>query len=42
MLFPFTEKINEPNISESFITLGALNTNVEQFYHNQKQIISLG
>ena len=39
---PFTEKINQPNISEAFITLVALNVNFEQFYHNQKQIISLG
>ena len=42
MLFPFIEKINQPNISESFITLVALNINFEQFYQNQKQIISLG
>ena len=40
MLFPFTEKINQPNISETFITLAALNINFEQFYQNQKQIIS--
>ena len=42
MLFPFTEKISQPDISESFITLVALNINFEQFYHNLKQIISLG
>ena len=40
MLFPFTEKINQPNISAAFITLVALNINFEQFYHSQKQIIS--
>ena len=42
MLFPFTEKTNQPNIYESFITLVALTISFEQFYHNQKQIISLG
>ena len=40
MIFPFTEKINHPNISEAFITLVALN--IEQFYHSPKQIINLG
>ena len=35
MLFPLTEKTNQPDISESFITLVASNINFEQ-------IISLG